>query len=206
MTQTAQQIQNDVRDILTEGVDIYHKVRVITLKAITERDLDLENIQCVIEAVFKGVSEGLGSQYKPAKDAFRESVAAIDDALEKTAQASKLAIEEAASRVNEFSRHDLDQATEDIKGLEQIFLGALDNVSSGSETLAQVASDFIKHTRQNGSAVGEQVRIALASLDKFRREGQQVFLSEISATTSILAKIGSGILAGIAESLENKDN
>jgi len=204
MTQTAEQIQKDVRDTLEEGIDIYQKVRTITLTALTENDLDLDNIRRVIEAVLKGMSEGLDNHYQPAKDAFSQSVAAIDDALEKTAEASKLAVEEAASRVNEFSRRDLDQATEDIKSLEQIFLVSLENVTRGSETLVDVAGDFLKHVRQNGSAVGDQVRIALESLNKFRREGQGAFLSEVSATTSILAKIGSGILAGIAESLEHK--
>ena len=205
MTLTAEQIEKDVRNTLEEGTDIYQKVRSITLNALTEHDLDIDNIQRVIEAVLRGMREGLGNQYQPAKDAFRQSVTAIDDALEKTAQASKLAIEEAASRIDEFGRHDLDQATEDIKSLENIFLETLEKVTRGSQTLFDLTGDFIKHARQNGTAVGEQVGIALESLNKFRRDGQQAFLSEASATTSILAKIGSGILAGIAESLEHKN-
>lgn len=204
MTQTAEQIEKDVRDTLEEGVDIYQKVRGITLKALTEHELEMDNIQRVVEAVLKGMSEGLSGQYGPAKEAFHQTVAAVDDALEKTAQASKLAIEEAASRVNEFSHQDFDQAKDDMKSLENIFLGTLEKVAHGSETLFDVAGDFIKHARQNGTAVGEQVGIALESLNKFRREGQNAFLSEVSATTSILAKIGSGILAGVAESLEPK--
>jgi hypothetical protein len=205
MTLLAEQIEKDVRDTLAEGTDIYQKVQSITLNALTKHDLDLDNIQRVVEAVLTGMREGLGNQYQPAKDAFRQSVTAIDDALVKTAQASKLAIEEAASRLGEFSQHDLDQATEQIKSLENIFLETLENVTRGSETLFDVGGDFIKHARQNGTAVGEQVGIALESMNKFRREGQQAFLSEVSATTSIMAKIGSGILAGIAESLEHKN-
>ncbi len=205
MTQTAEQIEKDVKDAVEEGVDIYQNVRSITLKALTAHELDLENIQRVIEAALKGMGDGLGDQYEPAKEAFQQSVAAIDDALEKTAQASKLAVEEAASRVNEFTHQDLNQATEDIKSLEDIFLGAMEKITrGGNDTLFAVAGDFINHARNNGTAVGEQVRIAMSALNKFRRQGQGSLLSEAAATTSILAKIGSGILAGIAESLEPK--
>lgn len=205
MTQTAAKIEQEIKDTLEEGVDIYRKVRSITLKALTEHELDLDNIQRVIEAVFKGMSESIGDQYEPAKEAFQESVAALDDALEKTAQASKLAVEEAASRINEFSKHDLHQAMEDIKSLEDMFLDTMEKFSYiGSDTFIAVASDFINHAHQNGTAVGQQVRIALDALNKFRRRGQETLLSEAAATTSILSKIGSGILAGIAESLEAK--
>lgn len=203
MPQTTQQIENDVRETLEEGVDVYQRVRAITLRALTERELDLDNIKSVVEAAFKGVSAGISGQYEPAKANFAEAVSAIDDALEKTAEASKLAIEEAASRVSEFSHHDLSQATDDIGNLEKMFLETLEKMMhGGNEMLFDIVRNFIDHARQNGTAVGRQTQIALETLNNIRRKGQHAVLSGAATTTSIIAKIAGGILTGIAESIE----
>jgi ElaB/YqjD/DUF883 family membrane-anchored ribosome-binding protein len=199
MTQSTHTIENDVKETLESGVDIYQRVRAITLRALTERELDMDNIKAVVEAVFKGIGAGISSQYEPAKSAFTEAVTAIDDALEKTAEASKLAIEEAASRAGEFSDNDLNQAAEELKNLENVFLETLEKVGhSGNEMVVDIARNFVAHARQNGTAVGRHTREAMETLENVMRKGQQA----ASNTASILAKIGSGILTGIADSLD----
>ena len=204
MSQTAQQVENDVREALESGGDIYQRVRLITLKALTERKLDLENIKSVVEAAFNGISTGIGDRTESAKANFAEAASAIDDVLEKTAQASKLAIEEATSRVSEFSQQDLNKATADIESLEQIFLETLEKVArNGNDMLFETAQNFITHARKNGTAVGRQTQTILASLNDFRRQGQNAVLLGATTTASIIAEIGSGILNGVAESLES---
>ncbi|MGR8934152.1 MAG: DUF6781 family protein [Gammaproteobacteria bacterium] len=202
MTHTSQQLENDVRETVESGIDIYERVRDITLKALSERELDIDNIKAVVEAALKGISSGVGNQYEPAKEAFEQSTEALDDALEKTAQASKLAIEEAASRMNEFSQHDVNRAAEELKSLEEIFLDTVEKVTKDSnEALSGIARDFIEHARQNGTAVGKQAQIAFDALNNLRHRGQDAVIAGAVTTTSTLAKIASGILAGIAESL-----
>ena len=203
MSQTTQQIEDDVREAMESGVDIYQRVKVITLKALTERKLDTENIRSVIEAAFKGIASGMNSQAEPAKADFNQAVSAIDDVLEQTAQASKLAIEEATSRVRDFSQHDLTQATEDIKNLEQIFLETLEKITrSSNEIFVDTAQHFIDHARQNGTAVGRQTQTILEALNNFRQKGQTAVLSGATKTASIIADISGGILTGIVESFE----
>jgi len=205
MSHTTQQIEDDVREAIESGVDIYQRVKDITLKALTERRLDIENIKSVVEAAFKGVATGMNNQMEPAKADFDQAVSAIDDVLEKTAQVSKLAIEEATSRVNEFSQQDLTQATEDIKSLEQIFLETLEKVTRNSNAmLSDIAQNFFDHAKKNGTAVGNQTQIILGALNDLRRKGQNAVLSGAATTASIIAEIGGGILTGITESLETK--
>lgn len=202
MTDTSQQIENDVRTTVESGLDIYERVRTITLKALTERELDIDNIKNVVEAVFKGISAGIGNQYEPAKEAFRQSAGAVDDALEKTAQASKLAIEEAAARMNEFSQHDVNRATEELKSLEEMFLETIERVARESnEILFDISRDFIDHARKNGTAVGRQTQIAFEALNNLRQTGQNAVFSGVVATASTLTKIANGILSGIVDSL-----
>lgn len=202
MTDTIHQVESDIRESVESGVDIYDKVRAITLKALTERELDIDNIKNVVEAAIKGISSGIGNQYEPARQAFKQSAEALDDALEKTAQASKLAIEEAASRMSEFSQHDVNRAADDLKGLEEMFLETVEKVAKHSnEAVSDIARDFIDHARQNGTAVGKQTQIAFEALNNLRHRGQDAVITGAVTTTSTLAKIASGILSGIAESL-----
>jgi hypothetical protein len=202
MTDTIPQVEKQVRETLESGADIYRRVRTITLKALTERELDTDNIKSVVEAVFNGISAGISAQYEPAKEAFKQSADAVDDALKKTAEASRLALEEAVSSAGEFSRHDLKQATEDLKSLENLFLETMEKMARESnEAVSGIAGDFISHARQNGTAVGKEAQHVLETLNNLRHRGQDAVLISAAATTSTLAKIAGGILAGIAESL-----
>ena len=202
MKNTKQQIEKEVRETVESGVDIYERVRGITLKALTERTLDVDNIKDVMESVLKGMSDGLSQQYDPAKHAFKQSTEALDDALTKTAEASKLAIEEAAANVDEFSSHDFKRAAEDLKSLEGMFLDTIETVGRhGNETASKIAKDFLAHARANGTEVGRQSRLILEGLDNLRISGQHAVVTGAVATTSALTKIAAGFLAGIAESL-----
>lgn len=202
MTETIQQVEDAVSEVVKSGDNLYQQVRDITLKALTERELDMDNIKNVIQAFSKGINTGITSQYAPAKTAFKQSVEAMDDALVKTAEASRLAIEEATSRVSEFSHHDLNQATEDLKNLEEMFLETVEKVAKESnDTAFDIVEDFISHARQNGTSVGKQTKTAMENLDNLRHIGQDAIVSNTTATTSTLATIASGILSGIAESL-----
>ena len=202
MNDTTNQVENEVRETVESGVDIYERVRTITLKALTERTLDTENIKSVMEAVLKGMSEGISRNYDPAKHAFQQSADALDDALTKAAEASKLAIEEASSNAEEFSEHDFKKALEDLQSLEQLFLETMEKMGRQSnETVSKITDDFLAHVRQSGTSVGRQSQVILENLDNLRSSGQNAVISSAQATGSALAKIASGFLAGIAESL-----
>jgi hypothetical protein len=202
MNDTMQQVEREVRETVESGVDIYERVRTITLKALTERTLDIDNIKSVMEAVLKGMSDGMSPHYDPAKRAFKQATDALDDTLSKTAEASKLAIEEAAGNLDKFSIQDFKKATEDLRSLEALFLNTMERVGRhNNETTAKIARDFLEHARRNGTAVGRQSQTILEGLDNLRVSGQHAVMAGASATTSALSKIAGGFLSGIAESL-----
>lgn len=206
MTEINQQqdVKNEVRDAVQSGLDIHNKIRTITLKALTTRQLDRENIKNVAEEVSKGINEGLTTQSEYTKEVFTQAASALDDALATAAEASKLAIEEAASKVSEYSEHDLNGATKDLQEMEGLFLDTLEKVATGgNQVIAEIVSDFVVHARQSGTAVGKQALAALDVLKKLPRLGKEAVISTTVATTITLAQIGSGILLGIAESLQS---
>lgn len=203
MPKSEQEVEKEVRDAVESGADIYQQVRSITLQALTERELDLDNIRKVMSAAGKGISTGFTAQNKPAREVFEQSVAALDDALAKAAEASKLAIEEVSAQVSDFSHEDLNKTAEDLKNLEELLFETLEQMARGSNQLAyDTAHELIIHIRQSGSSVGEQVVTAMEAMQKLPHLGKEAVISSTAATTSTLASIASGILSGIAESLK----
>lgn len=204
MTKTNQHVEDAIRDAVDSGLDIYQKVQAITLKALTERELDLENIKSVVQSAGKGINAGLVSQNEQAEVAFKQAASAVDDALAKTAEASKLAIEEAASRVSDFSHDEFTEATDALKALESLFIETMQTVAhSGNQVVGDIVRDFMTHTQRSGTAVGSETLKALDALKELPIMGKDTILSSTLATTSALAQIGSGILLGIAESLQS---
>jgi hypothetical protein len=206
MTEIAQQqdFKNAARTAVKSRTDVHQQIKAITLKALTSGQLDVENINSVTKAVSEGINEGMATQGDHAKEVFLQAITALDDALAIAAEASKLAIEEAASKVNEYSQHDVNDAIKDLQAMEGSFLDTLEKVAKGSnQVFADIVSDFIAHTGQSGTAVGKQTLIALEALKDLPQINKEIIVSSTVATASTLAQIGSGILLGIAESLQS---
>jgi hypothetical protein len=206
MTEIDQQqdVKDAVRTAVKSGTDVHQQIKTITLKALTSRQLDVENIKSVTEAVGNGINEGMTTHGEHAKEVFMQAATALDDALAIAAEASKLAIEEAASRVTEYSEHDLNDAIKELQDMEGSFLDTLAKVAKGSnQVVADIVNDFITHTAQSGTAVGKQSLIALEALKDVPQISKNIIISSTVATASTLAQIGSGILLGIAESLQS---
>lgn len=193
-----------VREAVNSNQDIYQKVKAITLEALTKRQLDLENIQEVVNEVLNGVHEGVSDRNDQAKETFGQAASALDDALAMAAEASKLAIEEASSKISEYSKDELNDATENLKGMETLFLETLEKVfKGGNQMMADIGGDFILHARRTGTSVGKQVVAAMTVLKDVPAESAQTLKSGAASTTTVLAQLGSGILSGIAETLHS---
>ena len=107
-------VKNIARTAVERSDDIRNDVRSVTLQALSDGHLDTKKINKVIHAVMEGASIGAEAKGEQAKDALTDAMSGMDDALAKSAEASKLAIEEAAGHVKDFSSHDLKRALDDL--------------------------------------------------------------------------------------------
>jgi len=203
MTETNQQqdVTDAVREAVKSGTDVHRQVKEIVLQALTKGRLDMENIRKVTDAVGKGINEGIAGQDKHVAEAFVNAANALDDALAIAAEASTLAIQEAAYKAS--SQHDFNQAIKDIQNMEGLFIDSLEKLAKGStQAVADIVNDFIDHAGKSGTAVGKQSVKALSALAELPKVSADLIISSTAATASALAEIGSGILMGIAESLQ----
>ena len=208
MDADAKTIRDEVRSAVQLGRGIQKAACNITLKALTRGELDRDAIRKVTGDVVKAVQEAATVQGARAKDVLAEAVAGVDEALAHAAQALKLSIEEAGGRAEKFSREDLAKTRESLKNLEGDFLDTLrETARSSRSTISSIMDDMIKHAQSSGTAVGRQLQQMGGLSGRMAEAGRAHFEAAARtavSSTAMMARIASGVLAGIAESLDAK--
>jgi len=203
-----QEVKDAARKAVERGESIREDVHNITLKALSEGRLDIKKMNQVIRAVMEGASIGAEAKGTHVKDALLDAMAGMDEALAKSAEASKLAIEETAGRVKDFSSHDLKRAMDDLLALEKLFFETVQDVAKGSnEMIRGTLNDLIKHAQQSGSSVGKTSSDAVTSLSqKLGNTLKDTASASAHASLEIgahIANAAAGILEGIADTLKS---
>ena len=203
-----QQEQSAARDSVIRGNDIHNEVRQIVVDALKEGRMEPEHIKEVLQAVVNGAIEGATKTEPEAKEVLQQTVEGIDNALSQVAQASSLAIEEAAGNVEEFTEHDLKRALTDLNDLEKLFFDTLSDVAKGGqEVTSNTLSGIVNHLKQSSTSVGNAVSETSSHLNNFlSSKGKNIHLADVAKSTGAsVASVASGLLAGIAESLSPEE-
>lgn len=194
-------------DAVKHGEDISAEVRNITIEALSKHHLDLEHIKSVIKAVLAGAEDAAKHESDRMTDTLKEVTDGLDEALGKSAYASKLAIEEAVGRAKDFTEHDLKRAMDDLAALEDIFIESLNEVAKGSKTVASdTLQNLASHFKNSGTAVGQRASEEIIYLTKqIEKTGMENMAAVSEATKSFtedIARAASGFLGGIADSMK----
>ena len=207
------EMRAEVARAIAEGRDVQQRVRAITLKALTARELDQAALAEVTRDVMRAVREAAeaAGHLAPAPGIthpVREALDGLDEALAHAAQALKLSLEEAAGRAQAFRHEDLARARADLAMLERLYLDTLrETARSARGTTAAMLEDLARHARVSGTVVGRQLERAsplASSLAQAGRAGFGAGLSAAAASGALVARVASGVLAGIADALEGK--
>lgn len=208
------EFQSQVRQAVEAGKDIQEAVRQLTLKRISAHALDLGSIREIANAVINGAHAGVEAQLKHtaaqtelAQANLKQAVSGLDAALAQIAQASKLALQEAASRAQAFSSQDLTRARSDMESLEKLFVETLQqSAKAAQDTGGQMLADLARHAEVNGSAVGKQLRDTLTVMSEqmavVGKAHVQTGLQLAQVTTDLVRQMAAGVLTGVADHLK----
>lgn len=176
-----QGMDEEIRKAMAHGRRVQETVRDIALKALTARELDPAAVRKATEEVLGAIRDAAAAQGSAAKEATAQAMQGVEQAVAHAAQALRLTIEEAAGRAEKFSREDLARA----RGMLQ---------------------DIAKHAQASGAAVARELgetqlpeRLAEAGRAQF-----QAGMKAAATSGEMLARIASGVLAGIADALAGK--
>ena len=139
-----EQLRQDVEQAVTEGADIRAKIRD-AIEAAAERakatstrltDLSAQTIDAAVGAIERSVPD-------EPESSLHQVVEGLGQGLERTAQATKLALEEAAASGKAYATDDLKDVAADLRSIAGMFV----------ETIERAVGSAAKHTKsQLGSA------------------------------------------------------
>lgn len=208
-------LEAEIREAVAEGSHIQETVHRLTLKAMNAQHIDIESLRRIITAVMQGVHDGseqrlrqVNNQTQAAKSQITEAVAGLDSALARFAEASKLAIEEAAGQAKRFSDTELKRTRSELESLESLFVDTLHHTATTAQGLiADILLDLSHHAKNTGTTVGSQLKETLAT---FAQQIASVGHSQLEtgaslaqSTANFVNKITDGVLSGIKDQAKN---
>lgn len=202
-------IKAEAATVVEQGKDLRTRVRDITLRALSRRSLSLGEVGGVVRAVSEGVSLGLGRRGGEVKDAAREALGGLDEAMKKLAEVTRLTVQQAASQGREFHAQDLKPALDEMKRLEETFLSTVSQVThAAGGRIKEEFQAFVSHGRRAGTDSGRVMADAVADFNKrffsVVKEGVRESTGAASELKQRLGQVGSGILSGMADALHEK--
>ena len=205
----AEQIKNEAAAAAEKVTDLRGTVRDMTLRALNSRELKLSEVKAVVQAVSEGVSIGLEKRGGEMKNAAADALAGLDDAVRKSAEATKLAAEQLLSQGKDFTEQDLKPMLEDLKRLENDLLDTVSHAADrGSARVKQEFADLVTHARRAGTDTGRLVADVLVQFNgragSALKQGATEGASAARDLSQRLALVASGILSGMADVLHDK--
>jgi hypothetical protein len=201
----------EVRDTVAQGGNVQKDVHDLTVTALSKQHRDHGSLRHVISAVLRGVREGAEQklqqtpgQAQAALKPIREAVAGLDSALAQLAEASKLALEEAAGRARQFSNEELVRVRKDLESVENLFLEILQSSgSTAQKVVSETLHDLAVHAKRNGTAVGSQLKDTLKEFNQqITSVGHHQLEAGVELTqaiTNLMREAAADALTSIAE-------
>lgn len=204
-------LEAEVREAIANGSHIQETVHRLTLKAMNAKNIDPESLRRIITAVMQGIHDGAAQQLQQAtnqtqaaKSQITDAVAGLDSALARFAEASKLAIEEAAGQAKRFSDTELARTRSELESLESLFVETLHHTATAAQGLiADVLLDLSHHAKNTGTNVGSQLKETLAT---FAQQIASVGNAQVETgaslaqkTADLVSKAANGVLSGIKD-------
>jgi seryl-tRNA synthetase len=208
----AAMLESEVREAIAHGNNVQQAVRDLTVKALsTQRDF--ESLRHILTAVMQGVREG--AQQRLQQDSgevnavlasIRDAIDGLDGALAQFAEASKLALEEAAGRAQKFSSEELAHVRSELESIEHLFFEIVQaSASSAQQAVSGALHDFMTHAKRNGTAVGSQLEDTLAAFNREMsstgQKGLETGVRLTHAITELMRQVATGVLGGMVESV-----
>ncbi|HSF47255.1 MAG TPA: DUF6781 family protein [Burkholderiales bacterium] len=194
---------------IEQGTDIRSRVRDLTLRALRDRRLEPEAIREVLRSVTEGVRRGAERRPHGVRQALSDALIGLDDAMTKAAEAAGLALRELTARGKDLSDHELKQAMENIRKMEDDFLATVRLTAEGAGgKVKQELLDLVSHARRSGTDTGVQVAETLnefaGRMTTISLESAKVGFEAARDFSARFALLASGILAGLADALHDQ--
>lgn len=205
----ADDLKREAEAAASQGENLRERARQITLDALKDGRLSLEEIRNIGEAITEGVSLGLAERGGELKSGLKEAIGGMDEALGQAAQRVSMTFREAIERGKDFNEMELKSSIERMRDLERDFVQSLKDVAGKSggklkEELGEIAGHLGRTGTDTGGRVRESLNALYNSLNAQAGSASSTLKDAARTTAARLADLASGVLAGLSEAMKHK--
>ncbi|MFG0283888.1 MAG: DUF6781 family protein [Phycisphaerales bacterium JB039] len=192
-------LHEEVEEAVKSGEDIRDRVRDAVERAAARADRATGRLT---ELSRKTMDAALGAIDCSAPDdpesALRQVIDGLGDGLERTAQATRLAVEEAASESRAYASEDLKQTSDDLRTISKMFVETVDRAigAAGEQTRQQV-----RGARDHASRTIDSIRPSLESAAEAAARDPIGLVGDSATAAAKLARETTGALFGAVGNL-----
>src|SRR6516164_5986527 len=181
---------------------IRERVKGLTSQVLQQGRVDPEAVREVASAVLgrtPGSTEVTGAT---ARELFAQAVRKLDDALVKSASATHGALQQLASRGQDFTDNDLKEALVSLRKLEEAYVAAANRLAEAmSGNLRREMTELAAHAQNLGVEASARVANMMGGFASSMGAGSG--LAAVRGASARMAMLASGVLAGIADALRD---
>lgn len=200
------------RKIAAEAKDVRQRVRNAFVETVRKRKLDLDQLGKLAEQMVDGTVAGLKKVVPDRRESvLRGVVDGLGDGFSATAQATRLALEEARGRGETFTRGELKKAARDLEALQSMFNDTVSRLArKGGETLSGQIKGLGDHAARTAERIRPSIQSALSEAVKhpvqLAGETATAGLKAAPRAAGMLLKSASGLLQGAADLLAPQED
>jgi gas vesicle protein len=205
----ADDLKREAETAASEGGNLRDRARQITLDALKDGKLSLEEIRNIGQAITEGVSLGLAGRGGELKSGLKEAVNGMDEAIGQAAQRVSMTFREAIERGKDFNEMELKSSIERMRDLERDFVESLKDVAGKSggklrEELTEISGHLGRTGTDTGGRVKESLSALYTTLNAQAGSTSSTLQDAARTTAARLADLASGVLAGFSEAMKHK--
>ena len=204
-TASQERIRAEAQDTVRAGGNIRERIRALTLRTLSRQPLESGQIRAVVRAMTEGIAQG-APKAADVRRALSEGIRGLDEALTRSADAARLAAHELGAKGRQLSESTLRQGLEDLKRLEEDFLGVVSEVAERTQDQVRTGlQDFVAQARSAGTESGRKAAEAAsalsASMGVLAMDSARFGMDAAREAGTRFAEMASGILAGMADAM-----
>ena len=182
--------------------EIRERVKGLTSQVLQRGRVDPEGVREVVSAVLGRTPGSTAVTGTKAREFFAEAVRQFDDALVKSASVTHGALQQLASRGQDFTDNDLKEALVSLRKLEEDYVAVSNRLAEAmSANLRREMTEIAAHAQNLG--VEASVRVASMMGEFASSMGAGSGLATVRGASARMAMLASGVLAGIADALRD---
>ncbi len=203
----SEQAAGEAERIATTGENVRERIREAVTRLIRERRLTLDEMTTLGGSVLDGAVAGVRDLAPQEREsALRQVVDGLADAFERTANATRLAMQESAARGQAFTREEVDRTVSDLRELQKRFVNVLTRVTNqAARQLGDQVESINSHIRRTAESIQPSIesalRVAMDHPVKLAGETAAAGVRAVPKAAGLLLSAVGGLLQGAGDAL-----